>query len=76
MDTQVVGAINQVIATIRNIANPIAVLSLVCMGIYMASGGGNSQTVQKVKAWAISLAIGLVLINLAEPIVNWLQTIK
>ena len=38
--------------------------------------GSDQQTLGKVKRWAISVAVGLVLINMAEPIVDWLQSIK
>ena len=55
--------------------DPIAVLSLVLMGVYLLLGS-DQQTLSKVKRWAISVIIGIVLINMAEPIVNWLQTIK
>ncbi|MCR5096989.1 MAG: TrbC/VirB2 family protein [Erysipelotrichaceae bacterium] len=74
MDTQINNAILQVIATIRSIANPIAILAVVIMGIYLIVGH-DDQTIRVVKRWAISIAVGLILINLAEPIVNWLQTI-
>jgi len=74
MDTQINNAILQVIATIRAIANPIAILAVVIMGIYLIVGH-DDQTIRVVKRWAISIAVGLILINLAEPIVNWLQTI-
>ena len=74
MDTQINNAILQVIATIRAIANPIAILAVVIVGIYLIVGH-DDQTIRVVKRWAISIAVGLILINLAEPIVNWLQTI-
>ena len=74
MDTQINNDILQVIATIRAIANPIAILAVVIMGIYLIVGH-DDQTIRVVKRWAISIAVGLILINLAEPIVNWLQTI-
>ena len=75
MDTQINNAILQVISTIRSIANPIAILAVIIMGIYLIVGH-DDQTLRTVKKWAISIVIGLILINLAEPIVNWLQTIK
>lgn len=75
MDQQISSAIKTIIATVRNIANPIAVLSLVLMGVYLLLGS-DQQTLSKIKRWAISVVIGIVLINMAEPIVDWLQTIK
>ena len=75
MDVQIINAIKTVIATVRSIANPIAILSLVLMGVYLLMGS-DQQTLGRVKRWAISVAIGLILINMAEPIVNWLQSIQ
>lgn len=75
MDQQISNAIKTIVATVRNIANPIAVLSLVLMGVYLLLGS-DQQTLGKVKRWAISVAVGLVLINMAEPIVDWLQSIQ
>ncbi len=65
----------QIIATVRSIANPIAVLSLVVMGVYLQLNTGMEAT-RVVRRWAFSIAIGLILINMAEPIVNWLASIK
>ena len=75
MDVQVANAINQIIDMVKSIANPIAVLSLVIMGVYLLLGS-DTQTMSKVKRWAISIAIGLILINMANPIVTWLQNIR
>ena len=75
MDTQINNAIMQVIATVRNIANTLAILSLVVMGVYLVINTDTTAT-RTVKRWAISIAIGLILINMAEPIVNWLASIK
>ena len=75
MDVQISNAIKTVIATVRSIAIPIAILSLVLMGVYLLMGS-DQQTLGRVKRWAISVAIGLILINMAEPIVNWLQSIQ
>ena len=76
MDTQIASAINQVVDTVRKIANPIATLSLVIMGIYLAAFGEDQSTVSKVKRWFVTLAVGLILINLAGPIVTWLESIS
>lgn len=75
MDTQITAAINQVIDIVRKIANPIAALALVIMGIYLIIGN-DDQTIRKVKRWFISIAIGLILINMAQPIANWLSNIQ
>lgn len=75
MDTQISAAITQVINTVKNIANPIATLSLIAMGLYLAAFGENQNTIDKVKRWFVTLAVGMILINLAEPIVKWLESI-
>ena len=75
MDTQITAAINQVIDIVRKIANPIAALALVIMGIYLIIGN-DDQTIRQVKRWSISIAIGLILINMAQPIANWLSNIQ
>ena len=75
---QIEGGIWTLINVIKNIANPLAVLAVVIIGIYLVwagSQGSNSKSVTAARAWLICIIIGLVLINLAKPIVDWLQTI-
>ena len=60
--------------TIISIANPIAVFSVVCIGVYMLFGS-NPQTIQKCKSWAFSILFGLLLINLAKPIIDWVSAL-
>ncbi|MBQ6148508.1 MAG: TrbC/VirB2 family protein [Oscillospiraceae bacterium] len=74
MNNQISSAILAVVAMVKSIANPIAVLAIVVMGIYLIVGH-DDQTLRAVKKWAISIAVGLVLINMAEPIITWLQSI-
>lgn len=61
-----------IVDIVRNIANPIAIAGVVICGLYMQFGG-NTQTQAKVKSWLIAILIGLLMINLAEPIVSWMQ---
>lgn len=68
------GAINTVISTIRQIVVPIATLALVIIGVSMVISD-DASTKQKCKNWIISIAIGMALIVLAEPIAKWLQGI-
>lgn len=70
----VTGAINQVIATIRSIVLPITSLALIIIGVMMIMSD-DAATKQKCKNWLISIAIGMALIVLAEPIATWLQGI-
>ena len=55
---------------IKDIANPIIMISLACMGLYLLIGS-DPKTIQKVKGWAISLICGAILINVADKIANW-----
>lgn len=68
------GAITSVIATIRGIAVPIASLALVIIGVSMVISD-DASTKQKCKNWLISIAIGMAVIVLAEPIAKWMQGI-
>lgn len=61
-----------VIDIVRNIANPIAITGVVICGLLMIFGA-NSQNIAKVKAWLIAILVGLLMINLAEPIVIWME---
>ena len=61
-----------IVKIVRNIANPIAIAGVVICGLYMLFGS-NTQTQSKVKSWLIAILIGLLMINLAEPIVTWMQ---
>lgn len=55
---------------IKAIANPIIMISLACMGLYLLIGS-DPKTIQKVKGWAISLICGAILINVADKIAKW-----
>lgn len=72
--SDVAGAINTVIRTIRGIAVPIASLALVIIGVSMVMSD-DASTKQKCKNWIISIAIGMAIIVLAEPIATWMQGI-
>ena len=61
-----------IIDIVKNIANPIAITGVVICGLLMIFGS-NQQTIAKVKGWLIAILVGLLMINLAEPIVTWMQ---
>ena len=61
-----------IIDIVKNIANPIAITGVVICGL-LTIFGYNMQTITKVKGWLIAILIGLLMINLAEPIVTWMQ---
>ena len=61
-----------IIDIVKNIANPIAITGVVICGLLMIFGS-NQQTISKVKGWLIAILVGLLMINLAEPIVTWMQ---
>lgn len=62
------------IATIRKIINPIAIIAVIGCGVYCIAGGDPTY-LKKAKTWAISIFIGLVVINLAPSIVEWASSI-
>ena len=70
----VANGITQAITTIRKIINPIATVAVIGCGVYCIMGS-DPQNIQKAKKWGIAIFIGLVLINLASPIVNWASSI-
>lgn len=70
----ITAAILKVVAVIRGIANPVGVLALVIIGImWMASD--NDSTIQKCKSWLVRIIIGMVIINLAQVIMDFIQKI-
>lgn len=70
----VTDGINGVINIIKGIANPLGMLAVVIMGIYMIFAS-DPQNIKKVKSWFIAVAMGLIMINLAQPIINGIQAI-
>ena len=66
--------ITSVTNTLKKIVNPIAITSLVLMGIYLAVNS-DAQSLKKVKIWLISILIGLLLVNLSDRIVIWASEI-
>jgi len=72
ISTKISEGVMGIVNIVRNIANPIAIAGVVICGLYMLSGS-NTQTQAKVKTWLIAILIGLIMINLAEPIVSWMQ---
>lgn len=67
--------INSALSTIRAIVNPIATVAVVACGIYLVSGQGDPQSVKKAKTWGITIFVGILIINLADKIVQWAQGI-
>ena len=72
ISTKISDGIMGIVKIVRNIANPVAIAGVVICGLYMQFGP-NTQTQSKVKSWLIAILIGLMMINLAEPIVSWMQ---
>lgn len=58
-----------------SIANPIAVVALIICGIKMLMAS-DPQSVRSAKQWIIIILLGLIVINLAGPIVNTIQTLS
>ena len=70
LGSEITSAFTQVYNLFKSVANPIAVVAIAIMGIYLLIGS-DPQTIKKVKTWAISIIIGMILINAAQPIANW-----
>lgn len=66
--------IKDITGIITSIANPLGILAIVIMGIMLVMASDPSS-IKKIKSWLIALIIGLIAINLAEPIVNAIQQI-
>ena len=67
---QITAAFKDVYNIVKSIANPIAVVAIAVMGIYLLIGS-DPQTIKKVKTWAISIIIGMILVNAAQTIADW-----
>lgn len=62
--------IRSIIATVRSVINPIAILATIGCGLYFILGDDQAN-VKKAKSWGIGILAGLLLINVAEPLVDW-----
>lgn len=71
---QVEAGIKTAILMIRKIVSPIAIVSVMGCGIYCIFGS-DPANIKKAKSWGIAIFIGLLIINLAEPIVTWASSI-
>ncbi len=66
----VAAGITEVISQIRTIVNPIATVAIIGCGLYLLLGSDPAY-IKKAKGWAMSILIGLIIINLAGKIVEW-----
>lgn len=68
-------ALTQATNTIIKVVNPIAIFCVIGCGLYciMGSDPGN---IRKAKSWGIAIFVGLILVNAAGPIVDWVQSIQ
>ena len=66
--------INEVIAQIRSIVNPIATVAIIGCGLYLLLGS-DPVNIKRAKSWGLSILVGLIIINLASQIVAWASSI-
>ena len=66
--------INTAISTVKKIINPIATIAVIGCGVYCIMGS-DPTNIKKAKSWGIAIFVGLVLINVAGPIVEWASSI-
>ncbi len=67
---EVARGINEVIAQIRSIVNPIATVAIIGCGLYLLLGSDPAY-IKRAKGWGLSILVGLIVINLAGKIVEW-----
>lgn len=72
--SQVKGSFTDLASAVKSIANPIAIVAVIVCGIYMLAGS-DPTTLRKVKSWLLAIVIGLVMINLAGPLVQWAESL-
>ena len=66
---EVARGINEVIAQIRSIVNPIATVAIIGCGLYLLLGS-DPVNIKRAKSWGLSILVGLFIINLAGQIVE------
>ena len=67
---EIKNGINEVIAQIRTIVNPIATVAIIGCGLYLLLGSDPAY-IKRAKGWGLSILVGLIVINLAGKIVEW-----
>ena len=72
MGEQISSKIMELFTLIKTIANPIGIVAVALCGLYLLFGS-DPTTIRKVKTWGISIFIGLLVINMAQSIVQWIQ---
>lgn len=71
---EIKNGINEVIAQIRTIVNPIATVAIIGCGMYLLLGS-DPVNIKRAKSWGLSILVGLIIINLASQIVDWASAI-
>ncbi len=71
---EVARGINEIIAQIRSIVNPIATVAIIGCGLYLLLGSDPAY-IKRAKGWGLSILVGLIVINLAGQIVAWASSI-
>lgn len=67
---EVASGISDITATVKKVVNPIAITAAVICGIFLILGS-DPASLKKVKTWLIAIVGGLLLVNLAQPLVEW-----
>ena len=67
---KVARGIGSVTETIKKIVNPLAITAAVICGIFLIVGS-DPTSLRRVKSWLIAIIGGLLLVNLADPLVKW-----
>ena len=70
----ITSAITTISTGLKSIVNPIATCCIIACGIYWLLGN-DPQKIRAAKSWAFNILIGILVINLADKIILWAQTL-
>jgi len=70
----IASGITSAITTLKKIINPVATIAVIGCGIYCIMGS-DPTNIKKAKTWGIAIFVGLILVNVAAPIVEWASSI-
>ena len=69
MFTSLVTLLNKLATELKNLANPLGIVAMICCGLLWLVSS-DPQTVMKAKQWLFRIFIGIVIVNLASTIIN------
>ena len=64
-----------VFSFIKGVVTAIAIAGLAACGLVLLLGLGGQRAAENAKAWMVRIAIGLMIIYMAEPLINWVKSV-